>query len=221
MLGGVIDLVTEEAHPMNRTRPTIRRVGAIAGTLLCLAVWHPASVEPQAADPVAQAGQVLEAGRVDDAIAMFEKAVAADPNDPAALVWLGSAQVRKAREASMFTAAGWVNKGFTTMDQAVKRFPSAFIVYVVRGITATRVPDFFKKAPVAVQDLSSIVAMKQKDPASVPDVVMPAVYLHLGRAYKKNDQAAEARAAWEKGKSAYPGAPETPAIDKELQETRP
>src|SRR5688500_2194035 len=122
MLGGVIDLVTEEAHPMNRTRPTIRRVGAIAGTLLCLAVWHPASVEPQAADPVAQAGQVLEAGRVDDAIAMFEKAVAADPNDPAALVWLGSAQVRKAREASMFTAAGWVNKGFTTMDQAVKRF---------------------------------------------------------------------------------------------------
>jgi tetratricopeptide (TPR) repeat protein len=189
--------------------------------VLCLALWHPAHVEPQAADLAARAGQALGAGRVDDAIAMFEKAVAADPNDPAALAWLGSAQVRKAREGSMFAAADWVIKGFTTMDQAVARFPSAFIVYMVRGITATNVPDFFKKAPVAVQDLSAIVAMKQKDPASVPDVVMPSVYLHLGRAYKKNEQAAEARAAWEKGKSAYPDAPEAPSIDKELQETRP
>jgi tetratricopeptide (TPR) repeat protein len=216
----VIDLVTEEARPMNRTRRTIRRVGAIAGTVVCLAVWPPASVEPQAADLVAQARQVLDAGRVDDAIAMFEKAVAADPNDPAALAWLGSAQVRKAREASMFAAADWVIKGFMTMDQAVARFPSAFIVYLVRGITATNVPDFFKKARVAVQDLSTIVALKQKDPASVPDVVMPSVYLHLGRAYKKTEQVAEARAAWEKGKSAYPDAPEAPAIDKELKELK-
>ena len=206
---------------MNLTRRTIRRLGVTAGIVVCLAAWHPPRVEPQAADLVAQAGQLLDAGRVDDALAMFEKAVAADPNDPAALVWLGSAQVRKAREASMLAAAGWVNKGFTTMDQAVARFPGAFIVYVVRGITATRVPDFFRKAPVAVQDLHSIVAMKQKDPASVPDVVMPSVYLHLGRAYKKNDQPAEARAAWEKGKRAYPDAAETPAIDKELQEAQP
>ena len=206
---------------MNRTRRTMRKVAVTAGAMLCLAVWHPAHVEPQTSDLVAQAKQALDAGRVDDALAMLEKAVAADPNDPAALAWLGSAQVRKARDASMVAASGWVKKGFATMDQAVERFPSAFIVYVVRGITATRVPDFFRKAPVAVQDLSAIVAMKQRDPASVPDAVMPSVYLHLGRAYKKNDQRAEARAAWEKGKTAYPDAAETQTIDKELGETRP
>ncbi|PYM06696.1 MAG: hypothetical protein DMD82_07820 [Candidatus Rokuibacteriota bacterium] len=192
---------------MNRTRRTMRKVAVTAGAMLCLAVWHPAHVEPQTSDLVAQAKQALDAGRVDDALAMLEKAVAADPNDPAALAWLGSAQVRKARDVSMVAASGWVKKGF--------------IVYVVRGITATRVPDFFRKAPVAVQDLSAIVAMKQRDPASVPDAVMPSVYLHLGRAYKKNDQRAEARAAWEKGKTAYPDAAETQTIDKELGETRP
>ena len=127
---------------MNRTRHTIVRRGVTAVIVGCLTAWHPALAEPQSADLVAQAGQVLDAGRVDDAIAMFEKAVAADPNDPAALVWLGSAQVRKAREASMLAAAEWVNKGFTTMDQAVERFPGAFIMYVVRGSPRSACPTF-------------------------------------------------------------------------------
>ena len=198
---------------MKPTGPTLRRVSAAVATVLCLAIWHPLPVAPQAADRVAEATQALDAGRVSEAMATLEQAVAADPNDPAALAWLGSAQVRRAREASPFAAMGWVNKGFDTMDQAVARFPHAFIVYVVRGVTATRVPDFFGKTPVAVSDLRAVVAMKDKDAASVPDAAMPSVY----RAYKKNGQAAEARAAWEKGKSLYPAAPEIRAIDEELQ----
>ena len=206
---------------MKPTRRTTRRVAVAVAAVLCLAIWDPMRAASQAVDRVTEATQALDAGRVNDAIATLEKAVAADPNDPAALAWLGSAQVRKARDASMFAAAGWVNKGFQTMDQAVERFPSAFIVYMVRGITATRVPDFFGKIPLAVGDLSAIVAMKETDPASVPDGAMPAVYLHLGRAYKKNNQPTEARAAWEKGKSGYPAAPEAQAIDEELQSLEP
>ncbi len=206
---------------MKPTRRTTRRVAVAVAAVLCLAIWDPMRAASQAVDRVTEATQALEAGRVNDAIAMLEKAVAADPNDPAALAWLGSAQVRKARDASMFAAAGLVNKGFQTMDQAVERFPSAFIVYVVRGITATRVPDFFGKIPFAIGDLSAVVAMKEKDPASVPDAAMPAVYLHLGRAFKKNDQTTEARAAWEKGKSVDPAAPETQAIEEELQRLEP
>ena len=202
---------------MKPTRRTTRRVAVAVAAVLCLAIWDPMRVASQTVDRVTEATQALDAGRVNDAIAMLEKAVAADPNDPAALAWLGSAQVRKARDASMFVAAGLVNKGFQTMDQAVERFPSAFIVYVVRGITATRVPDFFGKIPVAVQDLRAVVTMKETNQASVPDAAMPSVYLHLGRAYKKNEQAAEARAAWETGKRLYPAAREARAIDEELQ----
>lgn len=217
---------------------SIRLPGAAAAALCFLVVVsHPDHVEPQihklasgdgapaphsvvptaTADLVAQARQALDANKVDDAIAILENAVAAEPMNAAALAWLGSARVRKARTASFFEAPGWVKKGFNTLDEAVDRFPDVFIVYVVRGISATQVPEFFRKAPVAVKDLSKVVGMKEKSPEAVPDAVMPTVYLHLGVAYKKSGQPAEARAAWETGKKLYPSAPEAQAIDKELR----
>src|SRR6266850_3579052 len=186
--------------------------------LLCfLAVLRPDHVEPQTADLVVQGRQALDADRPDDAIALFEKAVAADPKSPAALAWLGSAQVRKAARVGGMEAAGWVKRGFDTLDEAAERFPDAVVVYVVRGITAARVPDLFRKAETAVKDLGHVVALKDTQPQAVPDAVMPAVYLNLGLAYKKTGQPAAARAAWEKAKTLYPAAPEAAAIDKELR----
>src|SRR5438105_1802101 len=100
---------------------------------------------------VADGRRALDADRVDDALALLQRAVAADATDPAALAWLGSAQVRKARTVALFEAPGWVKKGFNTLDEAVERFPDAFVVYLVRGITAINVPDMFRKSDVAVK----------------------------------------------------------------------
>ena len=202
---------------MKPIRRTVRRFGTIAALACFIAVVHPGHIDAQATDLVAQGRQVLAADKVDEALAIFEKAVTTDPQNPASLAWLGSAQVRKARTVPPFEGAGWVKRGFNTLDEAVERFPNAFIAYMVRGITATQVPDLFKKAPVAVKDLSAVVAMREKNAKAVPDAVMPSVYLNLGLAYKKNGQPAEARAAWEKGKQLYPSAPETPTIEKELR----
>jgi len=186
--------------------------------VLCiLAVLGPDHVEPQTGDFVTQGRQALDGDRPDDAIALFEKAIAAEPNNPAALAWLGSAQVRKGARVGGMEAAGWVKRGFDTMDEAVERFPEAFVVYVVRGITATRVPELFRKTDVAVKDLTRVVAMKDARPQTVPDAVMPTVYLNLGAAHKKAGQPAAARAAWEKGKRLYPVAPEAAAIERELR----
>jgi tetratricopeptide (TPR) repeat protein len=191
---------------------------ALALAVLCiLAVLRPDHVEPQTGDLVSQGHQALDADRPDDAIALFEKAIAAEPNNPAALAGLGSAQVRKAARVGRMEAAGWVKRGFDTLDEAVERFPDAFVVYVVRGVTATRVPTLFRKTDVAVQDLTRVVAMKEAQPQTVPDAVMPAVYLNLGLAYKKAGQPAAARAAWEKAKRLYPAAPEAAAIERELR----
>ena len=190
----------------------------LAFAALCiLAVLRPDHVEPQTADLVTQGRQALDAERPDDAIALFETAIAADPKNPAALAWLGSAQVRKAARVGGMEAAGWVKRGFDTLDEAVERFPDAFVVYVVRGVTATRVPDLFRKADVAVKDLTRVVAMKDARPQAVPDAVMPAVYLSLGLAYKKTGQPATARATWEKARRLYPAAPEAAAIERELR----
>ena len=195
----------------------MRHLAATLAILCFLAVLRPDHVEPQTPDLVAQGRAALDADRPDDAIAIFEQAVAADPKNPAALAWLGSAQVRKAPRVPLFERAGWVKRGFDTLDEAVERFPDAFVVYLIRGSTAIRVPDMFRKGDVAVQDLTRVVAMKEARPEAVPDAVMPLVYLNLGLAYKKTNQAAAARAAWEKAKTLYPAAPEASAIDKELR----
>ncbi len=200
---------------MTPIRRIVRSLGPALVALALSAVWPVDGAEPQSG-LVAQGMEALDHDKVDDALALFEKAVADDPKDPTALTWLGSTQTRKARTASLFAAPGWVRKGFITLDEAVERFPNAYIVYLVRGITAVRVPDLFKKAPVAVKDLNTVLALRDKNPDVVPDNVLPSVYLNLGRAYKKNGQPAEARAAWEKGKKLYPSADDTRAIEKEL-----
>lgn len=196
---------------------TLRMLTAVLAFATASGFWVVDRVEPQTTDLVTQGRQALDADRVDDAVALLEKAVAADAKNPAALAWLGSAKVRKARTAPLLERAGWVNKGFDTLDEAVERFPDAFVVYMVRGMTAVNVPAMFNKTPLAVKDLATVVAMKDTQPQAVPDGVMPAVYLNLGVAHRKNGDKAEARRAWETARRLYPSAPETAAIDKELK----
>jgi tetratricopeptide (TPR) repeat protein len=195
----------------------LRPLGILVLVAGLLIVSKPDTVEPQALDLVTQGRQALDAGRIDEAIALLEKAVSADGTNPAALAWLGSAQVRKAGQVPGMEGAGWVKRGFDALDEAVERFPDAFVVYVVRGSTAGRVPPMFNKTELAVKDLRTVVAMKERRADAVPDTVMPLVYLNLGLAQKKAGRAADARAAWEKGRRLYPTAPEAAAIDKELR----
>lgn len=194
----------------------VRRVALTVVTSVVIGLGHPGAA-PLQPDLVAQGRTALDADHIDDAIALFEKAVAADAKNPAALAWLGSAQVRKARTVPGVDGAAWVKRGFDTLDEAVERFPTAWIGYLQRGIVSAQVPDMFRKAPAAVKDLGAVVAMKDKDVSAVPDAVMPLVYLNLGIAHRKSGQRTEARAALEKGKRLYPAAPETQAIDKELR----
>ena len=182
-----------------------------------LPIWCAGLAIAQTGGLVAQGRQALDADRVDEALVLFEKAVAGSPEDPAALTWLGNAQVRKARTAETFDRPGWVRKGFNTLDEAVERFPNSFVAYFGRGVTAVWTPDLFKKTPVAISDLRTVIAMREKNPVMVPDVVMPGVYFYLGLAYKKSGQFGEARRAWETGRRLYPSAPEAKAIDKELR----
>jgi tetratricopeptide (TPR) repeat protein len=198
------------------TRSGLRPLFVVA-VLVLGALWPAIQVEPQTLDLVTQGRQALDAKRIDEAIGLFEKATGADARNPAALAWLGNAQVRKAATVEPMEAAGWVKRGFDTLDEAVERFPSAFVVYLMRGITANNVPEMFHKGPTAVKDLSTVVTMRDANAQAVPDAVMPTVYLNLGLAHKRNRQPAEARAAWEKGRRLFPSAPEAQAIERELR----
>ena len=91
---------------MHATRLVVRGLTGPLAVLAVLALWHTDRAEPQAPDLVVQGRQAIAANKFDDAIALFEKAVAADPNNPAALVWLGNAQVRKASGAQGMDGPG-------------------------------------------------------------------------------------------------------------------
>jgi hypothetical protein len=130
----------------------------LIAVLLGVSLW-PHGPEAQTTDLVAQARQALAADRIDEALGLLEKAVAANPNDPVALAELGSAQVRKAPKVPLFEQPGWVQKGFVTLDRAVERFPDAFVVYVMRGVTAAGVPPMFNKTGVALKDLTTVVGI--------------------------------------------------------------
>ena len=202
---------------MTRHERTLRALTGVLAVLITLVLGRPFHAASQSADLVSQGRAALEADRVDEAIALFERAVAADARNPAALTWLGNARVRKAPTVPVMERAGWVNRGFDTLDEAVERFPEAWIVYMVRGLTAVNLPAMFNKTKVAVDDLTRVAAMKDRAPGAVPDAVMGAVFLNLGRAERNGGDRDRARATWERGRRLYPAAPEAAAIERELK----
>ena len=60
-----------------------RRLGVALAVLVFLGIWRPDSIEPQTLDLVAQGRQALGGDRIDDALALFERAVAAEPETTA------------------------------------------------------------------------------------------------------------------------------------------
>jgi tetratricopeptide (TPR) repeat protein len=114
----------------------------LALAALCvLAVLRPDHVEPQTGDLVTQGHQALDADRPEDAIALFEKAVAAEPNNAAALAWLGSAQVRKApRVGGMEAAVRDLTRVVTMKDARPQAVPDGVMptVYLHLGLAYKR-----------------------------------------------------------------------------------
>ena len=59
----------------------LRHLGSLLALVAVVALWQPDSLEAQATDLVSQGRQALDADRVDDAIALLEKAVSAEPKN--------------------------------------------------------------------------------------------------------------------------------------------
>ena len=148
--------------------------------------------------------------RVDEAIDLFERAVAADAKNPAALAWLGNAQVRKAAER----AAPWScrlgqprlrhpRRGGRALSRRVDRLSGA------RDDRRQSLPVMFSKTKVAVADLGTVVTMRRPTPQAVPDAVMAAVFLQPrpGREAQRPAGAGPRRRGTRAGQL-YPSAPE-------------
>ena len=82
---------------MTTNERTLRTLTGVLAVFIIFALGRSFHAASQGSDLVTQGRQALDAGRVDEAIGLFERAVAADAKNPSALAWLGSARVRKVR----------------------------------------------------------------------------------------------------------------------------
>src|SRR5262249_46242918 len=111
---------TEQWPPFSRA--------VLAALAVSLALAGPARA--QSKNPLVNQGRdLLNNDKIDEALAVLEKAAASDPADPYALAWFGAAQTRKAATVDIFDGPQWVMNGFKSLDEAVKRFPDAYIGY--------------------------------------------------------------------------------------------
>jgi len=93
-------------------------------TLLPLAALsRPADGQPAPAPVGAEIRAVLQAGDHDRAVALAEKAAAADPKSSEAQQWLGRAYGEKARTASVLKAPGLAKKAKAAWEKAVALDP--------------------------------------------------------------------------------------------------
>ena len=92
------------------------------------------------------------------------------------------------------------------VEQIIERNPGLWAAWYIRGINNLYWPDWFRKAPLAVEYLTAAVAIHERLPAAEQDEndMYAMSYLALGDAYALLDQSADARRIWKKGRSAYP-----------------
>ena len=128
--------------------------------------------------------------KLNAAFVVAEQTLKVLPNDPIALVYKGSLDTQRAREAWMpWNKLGYLKEGLDLMDQAIDIATRASVnpdtlleVRMVRALTSARIPVVFGRGSIARGDLTYVLTqpgfkgMKAQDQASV--FAWLAVYSH-------------------------------------------
>ncbi len=118
-----------------------------------------------------------------------------DKENVEALSIAGSLLTIKARRSSSLLKRIWYSIiAARKLDRAVKLDPTNISARTIRAFTALVLPGFLKRLRTAAGDFEYLIEAKSNNPRSLPDEMMPKVYLNLGLAYAKigdNDRASD------------------------------
>ncbi|TAJ15999.1 MAG: hypothetical protein EPO68_11840 [Planctomycetota bacterium] len=146
--------------------------------------------------------KIKGAGKLDDAVAWFEKRAEEAPNDPNAQVELGTAYVQKILEAGGSSLAGkWAMKADGAWDRALELDDHHWEARFRKAVGLSFWPPIFGKQNEAISHFETLVA-QQEAGAMQPHFVE--TYKLLGNMYVQAGKADQAAALWKKGLELFP-----------------
>jgi len=104
-----------------------------------------------------QAGLEDRADAVEKAEKHLSRLLSLEPENAAALVYMGSVLTIKARaSAPSMESLEYLNQGFSMMDRAVLLSPENLEIRLVRGVNGVHVPAEFGRGDLALEDFRAI-----------------------------------------------------------------
>ncbi len=123
---------------------------------------------------------------------LFTKILSLDSTNAVATAYLGSILSLKARDARMpWNKIKYAKRGFVQLDKAVQMEPENLNVRVIRAMNSYQVPQIMKRMKFAFEDFNFIINHEEFKNWLADSRAF--VYLHLGKAYERDDQHDKAR----------------------------
>ncbi|MBA3833788.1 MAG: hypothetical protein H0X34_18220 [Chthoniobacterales bacterium] len=136
-----------------------------------------------------------------DCIAALEQALARQPNDQLARVYLGSAYTLRSRDLPFFGTAKLtaLRHGIALMDEAADAAPNDARVQLLRALTNEALPTLLGRRQSARQALDRLVATIEMDPGKLKPSDQQLLYLNAGEAAERAGEKARAAELWRRG----------------------
>src|SRR5262245_44068065 len=135
------------------------------------------------------AGRLMAGRRDAEGLAYFRDRAASEPDRGLFLALEGVFQARQAGTVSLFRRVAWVNDAVAKLDRAVALDPG--LPRYLRGTVLAGLPERFGKAQAAVDDLTWVLANKERFPVGL----RRGAYYGLAQAYATLGREAQAKDA--------------------------
>jgi glyoxylase-like metal-dependent hydrolase (beta-lactamase superfamily II) len=135
------------------------------------------------------AGRLMAGRRDAEGLAYFRERAAAEPGRGLFLALEGVFQARQAGTVSLFRRVAWVNDAVAKLDRAVALEPG--LTRYLRGVVLAGLPERFRKAQTAVENLTWVLDNKERFPVGL----RRGAYYGLAQAYTTLGRQAQARDA--------------------------
>lgn len=139
-------------------------------------------------------------GATKEAYALLRKAHEADPADPVAEAYFGSATALCGRDAvdpnERFSQA---MRGLKILDRAVQKAPDNVKVRTLRAYVCHRLPEtYFHRSRTAVEDFTKLITMYEEGSGAFGEGFYRQALFDLGGAYRNLGREGEAQKTWDK-----------------------
>jgi len=141
-------------------------------------------------------------GLMDEAIALFESRVAADPNDPDLQVDVAGAYLAKTQQVGAGPEAGvWATKADKAYDRALELDENHWKARFSKATALSFWPPLFGKQGEAIHHFEILLEQQQSQP---PQGSYAETHLFLGNLYQQTGKGEKALETWKNGLALYP-----------------